>query len=164
MSTNQKKYHLAVVAASLCIGAAATHPAQASSIRHDEYANEAPAAKLDFGGAPEAGFGKQRSADARAMAMPEPDSGPAGQDAKPDWTGSEIEWVATGDKWEHSNAHPNDDKWEKHPNGIPGPVDNPCKAKYCGQEPPSPVPVPAAAWLLGSGLIGLLGLARRRAR
>lgn len=28
--------------------------------------------------------------------------------------------------------------------------------------PPSPVPVPAAAWLLGSGLIGLAGFARRR--
>lgn len=28
--------------------------------------------------------------------------------------------------------------------------------------PPSHVPVPAAAWLLGSGLIGLVGLARRK--
>ncbi|MDG2046340.1 MAG: VPLPA-CTERM sorting domain-containing protein [Halioglobus sp.] len=30
-------------------------------------------------------------------------------------------------------------------------------------EPPSAVPVPAAAWLLGSALFGLLGVARRRA-
>lgn len=30
------------------------------------------------------------------------------------------------------------------------------------QIPPNYVPVPAAAWLLGSGLIGLLGLARRK--
>ena len=27
---------------------------------------------------------------------------------------------------------------------------------------PSAVPVPAAAWLFGSGLIGLVGIARRR--
>jgi hypothetical protein len=26
----------------------------------------------------------------------------------------------------------------------------------------SPVPVPAAAWLFGSGLLGLVGIARRR--
>lgn len=30
-------------------------------------------------------------------------------------------------------------------------------------QPASPVPVPAAAWLLGSGLIGLVGVARRKA-
>lgn len=29
--------------------------------------------------------------------------------------------------------------------------------------PPAPVPVPAAAWLLGSGLLGLVGVARRKA-
>jgi hypothetical protein len=28
--------------------------------------------------------------------------------------------------------------------------------------PPSIVPIPAAAWLLGSGLIGLAGVARRK--
>ena len=27
---------------------------------------------------------------------------------------------------------------------------------------PSPIPVPAAIWLFGSGLLGLLGLSRRR--
>jgi hypothetical protein len=31
-----------------------------------------------------------------------------------------------------------------------------------GQNGPSAVPVPAAAWLMGSGLVGLAGLARRR--
>jgi hypothetical protein len=33
-----------------------------------------------------------------------------------------------------------------------------------GIDPPAEVPVPAAAWLFGSGLIGLAGAARRRAR
>jgi hypothetical protein len=31
-----------------------------------------------------------------------------------------------------------------------------------GDEPPSTVPVPAAVWLFGSGLLGLLGAARRK--
>lgn len=30
--------------------------------------------------------------------------------------------------------------------------------------PPAAVPVPAAAWLLGSGMLGMVGVARRRAR
>jgi hypothetical protein len=29
-------------------------------------------------------------------------------------------------------------------------------------EPPEPIPVPAAVWLMGSGLMGLVGVARRR--
>ena len=33
-----------------------------------------------------------------------------------------------------------------------------------GLEAPSAVPVPAAAWLLGSGLVGLVGVARRKPR
>ena len=32
----------------------------------------------------------------------------------------------------------------------------------CSMEAVNPVPVPAAAWLFGSGLIGLIGMARRR--
>jgi hypothetical protein len=31
-----------------------------------------------------------------------------------------------------------------------------------GEEPPSSVPVPAAVWLFGSGLLGLVGVARRK--
>lgn len=31
-----------------------------------------------------------------------------------------------------------------------------------GGAPPEPIPVPAAAWLFGSGLVGLVGVARRR--
>jgi hypothetical protein len=33
-----------------------------------------------------------------------------------------------------------------------------------GQNPPALVPVPAAAWLFGSGLLGLVGIARRRVK
>lgn len=38
---------------------------------------------------------------------------------------------------------------------LAGPLDEP-------NVPPSPTPIPAAAWLLGSGLMGLLGLKRRK--
>jgi hypothetical protein len=36
------------------------------------------------------------------------------------------------------------------------------KVSYVSTSTPSPVPVPAAVWLLGSGLLGLIGVARRR--
>jgi hypothetical protein len=36
------------------------------------------------------------------------------------------------------------------------------KISYVSTGTPSPVPVPAAVWLLGSGLLGLIGVARRR--
>jgi len=35
-------------------------------------------------------------------------------------------------------------------------------AKAAGGPPPEPVPVPAAVWLFGSGLMGLVGVARRK--
>jgi hypothetical protein len=34
---------------------------------------------------------------------------------------------------------------------------------FTGNGAPPPVPLPAAVWLLGSGLLGLAGVARRRA-
>ncbi len=37
-------------------------------------------------------------------------------------------------------------------------------AYFAGSMPASPVPVPAAVWLFGSGLLGLIGVARRNRR
>ena len=34
--------------------------------------------------------------------------------------------------------------------------------EYVPPEPPEPIPVPAAVWLMGSGLLGLVGVGRRR--
>ena len=52
--------------------------------------------------------------------------------------------------------------------GIPGlPMDNgpfvSFNAAFLGTATPSAVPVPAAVWLFGSGLLGLVGVARRKA-
>jgi hypothetical protein len=38
-----------------------------------------------------------------------------------------------------------------------------CDSGSCSSLPPSPVPDPAAVWLFGSGLLGLIGVARRKA-
>ena len=38
------------------------------------------------------------------------------------------------------------------------------KGAYFGGGEPAPVPLPAAAWLFGSGLLGLIGVARRKRR
>jgi hypothetical protein len=42
-------------------------------------------------------------------------------------------------------------------------TDNPDQVSFFGVEAyPTPVPVPAAAWLLGSGLLGVIGLRRKK--
>jgi len=140
------------------MGALMPQMLQAAGIGHGEF---------DDGGKPATVSFDRHSAAAAALSEHGKDRN--GMDAdkvfeKADPAKEPTDVLAQKDKWENSKAHPDDDKWEKHPNGIPGPIDNPCAAKFCDQEPPSPVPVPAAAWLLGSGLIGLLGLARRRVR
>ena len=40
--------------------------------------------------------------------------------------------------------------------------DNPTVGSYLDNLSFNPVPVPAAAWLFGSGLVGLIGVGRRR--
>lgn len=152
-------FRAGIAVASLCMGALIPQALQASGIGHGAFDGGGTPSKISF----------DQRGSAAAAAVSEHAKGLGGMDAdevfkKADRAKERKDLLAQGGKWENSRAHPDDDKWEKHPNGIPGPIDNPCVAKHCGTEPPSPVPVPAAAWLLGSGLIGLLGLARRRAR
>jgi hypothetical protein len=152
-------FRAGIAVASLCLGALIPQALQASSVGHAAFDDGGMPSKVSF----------DQKGGAAAAALNGRAKGSGGVDAdevfeKTDGAKGHEDWLAQGEKWENSRAHPDDDKWEKHPNGIPGPVDNPCVAKHCGKEPPSPVPVPAAAWLLGSGLLGLLGLARRRTR
>ena len=43
-----------------------------------------------------------------------------------------------------------------------GDLNHPNEYTYAPEPPPPAVPVPAAVWLFGSGLIGLVGVARRK--
>jgi hypothetical protein len=52
--------------------------------------------------------------------------------------------------------------WEKQGAGQQFPMDSETILIY-GSNAPSPVPLPAAAWLFGSALIGLVGIKRKRA-
>lgn len=160
MTNNRKTFRAGVILASLCLGTLGSQTLQASSLGY--------AAFDDDGLPPKRGLGKLEStgydagADTKAMALGGTNTGLDAQAGKPDWAQDPAGGLAQGEKWENSRGHADDDKWKEHPNGIPGPIDNPCVAKYCEMEPPAPVPVPAAAWLFGAGLAGLFGLLRRR--
>lgn len=156
--------HTALLAASLCLGATLSQPLLASSIRHESPVQDG---KLSFKVDDESqgsSFGKHPSENARLIGSSDTDMSLVDEAPKPDWTNDKTDRDEHEYKWENSQSHLNDDKWEDHKNGIPGPIDNLCASKYCEMEPPAAVPVPAAAWLLGSGLLGLFGLARSRSR
>lgn len=164
MAMTMEEHRAGILFASLCLGALICQPLHAASVDYPEHKQPGQSAKVSFGDdkeAPAAWFGEQTSLQAKRLGQANMDSFLGDKPARPDWLGDDIEWQAGDGKWENHKSHLDDDKWDKHANGYPGPIDNPCQAKYCGLEPPTAVPVPAAAWLLGSGLLGLIGMARR---
>ena len=66
------------------------------------------------------------------------------------------------------DASPIDSVATLYPDSLLGPnirTGVQCEFNIDGNDPPvNPVPVPAAVWLFGSGLVGLVGLAVRRER
>lgn len=154
-----RKHRISVVAVFL-----ATTLSQASlaSVIHDYEPMQHNKSGLKIDGDSHASaFGKLTSENAKFRRSADKGTPRDDADSKHNWMDKPIDWHGDETKWENHQSHLNDDKWEKHKNGKPGPIGNPCKSKHC-EPPPPAVPVPAAAWLLGSGLIGLIGLARRR--
>ena len=94
-----------------------------------------------------------------------------------DWDriwGDSEDWhdPGAGNDWDHDDDWngDSDDGWDSDSDAewedddpIAG---NDSDNVYCPPDPPdpSPVPLPPAVWLMGSGLIGLAGIARRRRR
>ncbi|MFP5504868.1 MAG: hypothetical protein ACLGH6_01590 [Gammaproteobacteria bacterium] len=159
-----QKYRAGVLFASLCMGVSICQPLHAASVDYDDHRKAGKPAQISFNNgeeSPASWFGEQTSMQAKHLGQGDRDTFLDEKSGKPDWVREKIDWHAGADKWENHKSHLDDDKWDKHANGYPGPIDNPCQAKYCGLEPPTAVPVPAAAWLLGSGLLGLIGMARR---
>ena len=71
------------------------------------------------------------------------------------WTGQIISSANIGAAWTAFDSTPYTELFNITVNGV---------ADSGGTTPPPAVPVPAAVWLFGSGLVGLVGVARRRKR
>lgn len=62
---------------------------------------------------------------------------------------------------ESTTGNPPDDQWDRLPDFDEFPfIDQ--TGSFADFSNPRPVPLPAAVWLLGSGLLGLIGIARRK--
>ena len=62
------------------------------------------------------------------------------------WTGTVVNFGNVGAAWTAFDGTPYSEKFDITVNGVEAP----------------PIPVPAAVWLFGSGLLGLVGVARRK--
>ena len=151
-----------IILSSLFLGTAISHPLQASVVPHDEaMTQQGVDFKIDDA-SHASSFGKETRENAKLIRSAIVDAPDDDHGSKQAWTNNPGDGRTDEYKWENAQSHLDDDKWDEHPNGVPGPVGNPCKSQFCGDTPPPAVPVPAAVWLFGSGLLGLFGLARRR--
>ena len=69
-----------------------------------------------------------------------------------------VSWLAGGTDYD-VYAYAEVDKWQSYSWWDD---DAQTAEIYVAVEPPSTVPIPAAAWLFGSAILGLLGIARRK--
>ncbi len=74
-----------------------------------------------------------------------------------DWNGTTL--TGSGDNWQFDGVLPND--WYYFE--VTGDVSGPLGSTYIGSLQATPVPIPPAALLFGSALIGLAGLKRKKA-
>jgi hypothetical protein len=159
---NVRKGYQAILSGSFCLGMLLGQPLHARSIGVDEYPQMQHRPEISFthgDESPANAFGMQISQEAKHQGLPEIVSLPenvAGANPK------KVDWNIPNGKWENQKAHENDDKWENHKNGFPGPLDNPGYYERHDIDPPAAVPLPAAVWLLGSGLLGMSAIFRRR--
>lgn len=80
-----------------------------------------------------------------------------------DWRELRADWQELGDEWKELRGNWHYAAWRKHIRGdefdriMPG-----RDGRHCPKDPPLATPAPAAIWLLASGLLGILGVARRK--